>query len=118
MSWPIGLGSSGVRYEQRAGVGLFANGIRITDADGWMYIPVPGIVVSVCVRFTADHDAAPLFYIDGVRAGGRHYRSVYALLVNGHDQLAIRLAERFHAELTRLSQASIRPRMTEIAETA
>jgi len=86
---------------------LFANGVRLTDADGWMNVDMragagrPDSRVSVRIRYVPDADGAPFFYIEDVTVDGRRYHSVYASIVDGHEQLAVRLAECVHTEILR-----------------
>jgi len=115
MSWPIGRGSRKTRYEVRADAAVFANGVRLTDADGWMNVEMragaglPDARVSVRIHYVPDADGAPFFYIEDVTVNGRRYHSVYASIVDGHEQLAVRLAECVHTQiLRRISEAEPR----------
>lgn len=115
MSWPIGRGSRTTRYEVQSDAAVFANGARLTEADGWMSVSVrggaglPDARVAVRIRYVPDAEGAPFFYIEDVMINGRRYHSVYASIVDGHEQLAVRLAECVHAEILRRA-SKVEPR--------
>lgn len=106
MSWPIGRVSSAIRMSERPGEGLFANGVCVADPEGWMTVVVSDegeahSTVRVRVRAEFDERSGTSLFIEGVVVQGKRYRSVYAMIVEGRERLAMRLAECLHGEITR-----------------
>jgi hypothetical protein len=110
MSWPIGRGNPQIEFCTMPTGELFANGVQLTDAEGWIALRLrtarglPPIVVRVRLRWEPDGNGAPFLFVDDVVAEGRRYRSVYAMIVDGREHVAIRLAECLHAEIERRSR--------------
>jgi hypothetical protein len=114
MSWPIGRGSAQVEFCASPTGELFANGVRLTDAEGWMVLRIrkardlPAVEVRVRLRWDRTGTESPYLFVEDVVAEGRRYRSVYAMIVDGGEHVAIRLAECLHAEIEHRSRTMAR----------
>ena len=116
MSWPIGYPKSEIRFVATRDGGVYADGVRVTDADGWMELePSAGRSdgdarprLRVRLRVEADADGCPFLYAEEVGTPARQYSGVCALLMAESPAWLLDLPRVIHAEMERLIVRGVR----------
>lgn len=117
MSWRLGPIRSNVAIETNADGALLANGVRVTDRDGWIDVRTLACalalgapaVVALQLRLVHDATAGPRLEAGAVRVRGVSFASVDAVTAPWATFWAASLAGGVWAELERRASLSLRP---------
>jgi hypothetical protein len=107
MSWPIGYGNPGVKFNGDLSGTLFADGEQIGRPGGWVDLPPPewqpGAAGELAIRVRAAVDAygRPFLYGEQIELGGRTYGGMHSLAMSAGSRWVHHVANAFHALVER-----------------
>jgi hypothetical protein len=127
MSWPLGYGRPGLRFEAAPDGTIRIDGADVTEPNGWLDVTLPTTAtvrgtptdLTIRLRLVPDEAGQAFFYGEQIEVAGRRHNSMHAMMLAEGTNWVGPLIRAIHDEIIRRATVArvSRPQPRQIATT-